>query len=88
MRLVCPVSEFRLTPQPSSDTLEQLKGYHWPGNICELQNVVERAVILSETNNFVVDESWLKHESGDSLPHEGLSAPAIREVEMIEAALA
>jgi len=30
-----------------------------PGNIRELQNVVERAVILSETDTFVVDESWL-----------------------------
>src|SRR5262245_30002247 len=40
-------------------TLEQLQAYHWPGNIRELQNVVERAVILSETDTFEVDESWL-----------------------------
>jgi formate hydrogenlyase transcriptional activator len=72
----------------SKDTLEQLKGYDWPGNIRELQNVVERAVILSETDTFVVDESWLKRESADSSPHEGLSALADREVEMIETALA
>jgi formate hydrogenlyase transcriptional activator len=70
-------------------TLEQLKAYHWPGNIRELQNVVERAVILSETDTFAVDESWLKRESADSpRPHEGLSTLADREVEMIEAALA
>jgi len=69
-------------------TLEQLKGYHWPGNIRELQNVVERAVILCETDTFVVDESWLKRESADSSLDEGLSALADREVEMIEAALA
>jgi formate hydrogenlyase transcriptional activator len=70
-------------------TLEQLQAYHWPGNIRELQNVVERAVILSETETFVVDESWLKRESPDSSrPREGLSALADREVEMIEAALA
>ena len=69
-------------------TLEQLKGYHWPGNIRELQNVVERAVILSETDAFVVDERWLERESSDSLQHEGLSALAHREVEIIEAALA
>ena len=31
-------------------TLEQLKAYNWPGNIGELQNVVERAVILTETD--------------------------------------
>ena len=69
-------------------TMEQLKGYHWPGNIRELQNVVERAVILCETDTFVVDESWLKRESADSSLDEGLSALADREVEMIEAALA
>jgi len=71
------------------DTLEQLRAYSWPGNIRELQNVVERAVILSDSDTFVVDESWLKREPSDSLrPHEGLSALADREVEMIEAALA
>jgi formate hydrogenlyase transcriptional activator len=70
------------------ETLEQLQGYQWPGNIRELQNVVERAVILSETDTFVVDESWLSVESESSSPHEGLSVLADREVEVIEAALA
>ena len=72
----------------AKDTLEQLKGYRWPGNIRELQNVVERAVILSETDTFLVDESWLKRESADSPPREGLTALADREAEMIQAALA
>jgi formate hydrogenlyase transcriptional activator len=36
------------------DTVELLKAYDWPGNIRELQNVVERAVILSESDAFVV----------------------------------
>jgi formate hydrogenlyase transcriptional activator len=74
--------------QIAKDTLEQLKSYDWPGNIRELQNVVERAVILGESDTFVVDESWLKSESTDSSPREGLSGLADREVEMIEAALA
>ena len=69
-------------------TLEQLQGYQWPGNIRELQNVVERAVILSETGTFVVDDSWLTGEPADSSLHEGLLALGDREVEMIEAALA
>jgi len=69
-------------------TLEQLKSYKWPGNIRELQNVVERAVILCETDTFGVDESWLKGESGESSRREGLSALASHEVEVIEAALA
>jgi formate hydrogenlyase transcriptional activator len=49
---------------------------------------VERAVILSDGDTFLVDESWLKAEPGDSSPRQGLSALADREVEMIEAALA
>ena len=69
-------------------TLEQLKGYHWPGNIRELQNVVERAVILSENDAFFVDESWLKRESTDLSSHDGLSTLTDREVEMIQTALA
>jgi PAS domain S-box-containing protein len=70
-------------------TLEQLIAYDWPGNIRELQNVVERAVILSETDTFFIDESWLKRELAKSRqPREGLSTLSDREVEMIEAALA
>jgi formate hydrogenlyase transcriptional activator len=71
------------------DTLEVLGAYQWPGNIRELQNVVERAVILSEGDSFVVDESWFKRESTDSpRRHEALPVLADRELEMIEAALA
>jgi len=70
-------------------TLKQLTAYNWPGNIRELQNVVERAVILSETDTFFVDESWLKLESTQSRqPREGLSTLSDREVEIIEAAVA
>jgi formate hydrogenlyase transcriptional activator len=71
------------------DTLSLLRAYNWPGNIRELQNVVERAVILAETDAFVVVESWLKRDPAESLPsRQRLSVLADREVEMIEAALA
>src|SRR6266481_3528132 len=40
-------------------TMELFHVYDWPGNIRELQNVVERAVILSEGETFFVDEAWL-----------------------------
>jgi len=69
-------------------TVDGLQTYNWPGNIRELQNVVERAVILSESDTFVVDESWLKAEGAEPNQQEGLLALAEREVEMIQAALA
>jgi transcriptional regulator with GAF, ATPase, and Fis domain len=40
-------------------TLDLFRNYEWPGNIRELQNVVERSVILSPDNVFCVDDSWL-----------------------------
>jgi transcriptional regulator with GAF, ATPase, and Fis domain len=40
-------------------TLDFFRNYEWPGNIRELQNVVERSVILSPDNVFCVDSSWL-----------------------------
>jgi len=45
--------------QVSRRTLDRLKSYPWPGNVRELQNVIERSVILSDTDEFTVDESWL-----------------------------
>src|SRR5437588_1578175 len=42
----------------SKKALDLLQGYYWPGNIRELQNVIERAVILSDGETFVVDETW------------------------------
>jgi PAS domain S-box-containing protein len=43
-------------------SLELLLSYAWPGNIRELQNVIERSVIVCETENFSVDESWLSRQ--------------------------
>src|SRR5262249_38446525 len=40
-------------------TLDLFRAYDWPGNIRELQNVIERAVILCEGDTFYVEESWL-----------------------------
>jgi len=40
-------------------TLDCLQSYPWPGNVRELQNVIERSVIVSDTDEFTVDESWL-----------------------------
>jgi formate hydrogenlyase transcriptional activator len=72
-------------------TLKLFQAYSWPGNIRELQNVIERAVILSDGDTFSVDDTWLKQEPP---PH--ISRPPValggallsQEKEMIEAALA
>jgi transcriptional regulator with GAF, ATPase, and Fis domain len=71
-------------------TLDLFQSYPWPGNIRELQNVIERSIIFSETENFSVDESWLVRESPQTQPaSQPLSDKlVIQEKEMIEAALA
>src|SRR5882762_8353647 len=43
----------------SKRTLDRLQSYPWPGNVRELQNVIERSVIVSDRDEFAVDESWL-----------------------------
>jgi transcriptional regulator with GAF, ATPase, and Fis domain len=43
----------------NSKTLERFQSHPWPGNIRELQNVIERSVIVCETEKFSVDETWL-----------------------------
>jgi formate hydrogenlyase transcriptional activator len=46
-------------------TLDLFQGYDWPGNIRELQNVIERAVILCDGETFSVDETWLQRKSDE-----------------------
>jgi PAS domain S-box-containing protein len=54
----------------SKNTLDLFQGYDWPGNIRELQNVVERAVVLCEGEIFCVDPSWLAPaSSGPTSPN-------------------
>ncbi len=72
-------------------TLELLQSYPWPGNIRELQNVIERSVILCETEIFSIDENWLpqpppltpESKQQVELPRRLL----VQEKDMIEAAL-
>jgi formate hydrogenlyase transcriptional activator len=70
-------------------TLKLFQAYDWPGNIRELQNVIEWAVILSDGDTFSVDETWLKWQAPQSAgPTAGLNSALQRqEKEMIEAAL-
>jgi PAS domain S-box-containing protein len=71
-------------------TLKMMQEYDWPGNVRELQNVIERAVTLSDSDTFAVDEAWLKREPSE-VPHSSVAlngALAAHEKEVIEAALA
>src|SRR5262252_7794362 len=72
-------------------TLDLLQSYDWPGNIRELQNVIERSVILSSGEVFSVDELWFSKEASPPASRLEVSAPFKREPrserEIIEAAL-
>jgi formate hydrogenlyase transcriptional activator len=71
-------------------SLDLLQSYPWPGNIRELQNVIERSVIVCEKENFSVDESWLSRQPlvTEAKGRLDLSEKlAAQEKEMIEAAL-
>jgi PAS domain S-box-containing protein len=75
-------------------SLALLESYEWPGNIRELQNIIERSIILSSGEVFSVDESWLSKET--SPPASGVEASVLfessveprSEREIIEAVLA
>ena len=72
------------------NTLKLCQSYHWPGNIRELQNIVERSVILCSGDTFWIDEAWL---SSQDAPRRQSSVPLTEalqsyEKELIEAALA
>jgi formate hydrogenlyase transcriptional activator len=74
----------------NKQTLELLQSYPWPGNIRELQNVIERSVILCETEIFSIDESWLPQQPLAAEPKPQVELPRrllVQEKNMIEAAL-
>jgi PAS domain S-box-containing protein len=71
-------------------SLDLLQSYSWPGNIRELQNVIERSVVVCETEIFSVDESWLSRQplaTGPKSQRELSQKLAAHEKEMIEAVL-
>jgi transcriptional regulator with GAF, ATPase, and Fis domain len=74
----------------TKESLDLLRSYPWPGNIRELQNVIERSVIMCETENFSVDKTWLARQPlaiEPKIPPDLSEKLAAEEKEMIEAAL-
>ena len=71
-------------------TLELFQAYDWPGNVRELQNVIERAVVLCESDTFVIDPSWLHGRRSSVSSRAGGKVTTLSEGEraLIEAALA
>jgi formate hydrogenlyase transcriptional activator len=70
--------------------MDALRRYHWPGNIRELQNVIERSVILCETEIFSIDESWLPQQPLLTEPRNQIELSRrlqAEEMDIIEAAL-
>jgi transcriptional regulator with GAF, ATPase, and Fis domain len=76
--------------QIDMDTLELCQSYPWPGNIRELQNIVERSVILSSGDTFSIEKAWLTSPEPvrQQLPSPLPDTLQIQEREMIETALA
>jgi formate hydrogenlyase transcriptional activator len=74
----------------SSGTMEALTRYPWPGNIRELQNVIERSVVVHTKGSLSVKKSWLSHECLQSEPAPQLifRRSDLEERKMIGAALA
>jgi formate hydrogenlyase transcriptional activator len=68
-------------------TLDHLRAYPWPGNVRELQNVVERSVIVCDTEEFIVDESWVSAKPAIEGSLALFGALAAQEKAMIEDAL-
>jgi transcriptional regulator with GAF, ATPase, and Fis domain len=56
-------------------TLELFQSYKWPGNIRELQNVVERSVILTSGDTLAMDESWFLRDPAQPSPRSQASGP-------------
>jgi PAS domain S-box-containing protein len=72
------------------NTLKLCQSYPWPGNIRELQNIVERSVILCTGEAFSIDEAWLTSQNEPRPESSGPLTNSVRSYEkkLIEAALA
>ncbi len=72
------------------NTRQLCQSYHWPGNIRELQNIIERSVILCTGDTFWIDEAWLSSQDAPRPQSWGPLTQNVKtyEKDLIEAALA
>lgn len=54
-------------------SLAKLAGYHWPGNIRELQNILEREVILSTSELLNIQQDFSKSHQVKNIVHKPLA---------------
>ena len=69
--------------------MNQLQSYPWPGNMRELQSIMERFAVLSEANILSVDAKWIPWESVQARTSRASPSrmPMPNETELLEAAL-
>jgi len=70
----------------SKAALEKLKNYHWYGNIRELQHTVEKAVIITDSEQIYPEDLWITHAAENNNSKAKTTIDAM-EQKMIEAAL-
>jgi DNA-binding NtrC family response regulator len=85
-RMVRPKSQW---PVLTERAMNLLQSYPWPGNMRELQSVMERFAVLSEANILSVDAKWIPWESvqARTSPASASGMPMPNETELLEAAL-
>ncbi len=65
----------------SEDAIALIKSYHWPGNIRQLANTIERAVILEDSNLITTDSIQIPDFHG---PGNGVSTTRVEPLEIHE----
>ena len=64
-----------------ANSLHRLQAYRWPGNIRELENVIERAIILAEGPRLEIDAEMLPGSAATGTAADPAPSPALEDVE-------